>query len=88
MFINGVKFVKSDQSIHAYKFALASGRYRNLVCFYAGSEEVSLFQSALMFALYARSCEEIKQAIVYFSDDNGDHWIIDRRLDQVKIFKK
>ncbi|MFW7381029.1 MAG: hypothetical protein ACOH5I_19595 [Oligoflexus sp.] len=87
MFINGIKYVAIDQKVQAFKFGLSTGRFRNLISFHGKPEDIHRFKAAVIYALAGLEDESIVQAILYLSDDNGDHWIIDRSRSRSKFFK-
>lgn len=87
MFINGIKYIGSDQKAYAYKFGLSTGRYRNLICFHGSLESIHQFRAAIFYGLTGHEDDTITQTILYLSDDNGDHWIVDRSRQRLRILK-
>ena len=89
MFLNGIKFTinQPQATAHAYRFSVTSGRYRNMICFSGSPERFHHFRAALIFGLLGEEHEHVKQSIIYCSDDNGDHWIVDRAATRLKVFR-
>ena len=87
MFLSGVKYqLTADSQIAAFRFRRSESGHRYLLSHSGGGSPRHL-TAALEFAFGGGESRDVASALVQFTDDNGDHWTLDRSKDQFTISK-
>jgi archaellum component FlaC len=88
MFIEGMKIILQDgDTPRLWRFRNDQGAHRNIYVLQAADDEQQLFMAALRWGFGGPRDPRIKAAMIHLTDNDGDGWILDRSVDQLRAFK-
>jgi len=88
MFIEAIKIILQDgDTPRLWRFRNDQGAHRNICILHAPEDEQQLFLSALRWGFGGARDPRIKTAMIHLTDHDGDAWILDRSVDQLRAYK-
>ncbi len=88
MFIEGMKIILQDgDTPRLWRFRNDQGAHRNICIVQAPEDEQQLFMAALRWCFGGPRDPRIKAAMIHLTDNDGDAWILDRSVDQLRAYK-
>jgi hypothetical protein len=88
MFIEGMKIILQDgDTPRLWRFRNDQGAHRNICILQAPDDEQQLFMAALRWGFGGPRDPRIKAAMIHLTDNDGDAWILDRSVDQLRAYK-
>ncbi len=77
MFLSGIKYqLEGNEVTTAFKFQAIESKFRNILCHHQTEQDYLL--EAIVFAITGRHISNVKVAILYVADCDGNQWIIER----------
>jgi hypothetical protein len=88
MFIEGMKIILQDgDTPRVWRFRNDQGVHRNICVLEAPEDEQQLFMAALRWGFGGPKDSRIKAAMIHLTDNDGDAWVLDRSVDQLRAYK-
>lgn len=88
MFIEGMKIILQDgDTPRVWRFRNDQGVHRNICVLEAPEDEQQLFMAALRWGFGGPKDPRIKAAMIHLTDNDGDAWVLDRSVDQLRAYK-
>jgi hypothetical protein len=88
MFIEGMKIILQDgDTPRVWRFRNDQGAHRNICVLHASDDEQQLFMAALRWGFGGPRDPRIKAAMIHLTDNDGDAWVLDRSVDQLRAYK-
>jgi hypothetical protein len=88
MFIEGLKIILQDgDTPRLWRFRNDQGAHRNICVLQVADDEQQLFMAALRWGFGGPRDSRMKAVMIHLTDNDGDAWILDRSMDQLRAFK-
>jgi hypothetical protein len=88
MFIEGIKIILQDgDTPRLWRFRNDQGAHRNICVLQAAEDEQHLFIAALRWGFGGTRDPRMKAVMIHLTDNDGDAWILDRSMDQLRAYK-